>query len=184
MKSPEDSINAMAADVIAPALHPVQLTNVFVRELFIQTFKPLSADYKVDPEDIHTESLVTEYNPTEKTVQVGMRVYIGDVHEPIDLDNNNPAAARKSPLRMLVHLIGHYVVDESQFPLDLLSTWAQQGGSMTLLPYVREHVFSLTARCGIRPVILPVWQLPTINVSAPLPEGSVQKPERSKKTKR
>ena len=79
---------------------------------------------------------------------------------------------------MRAHIVGVYVVDEKEFPIDLIDDWVRQGGSMSLFPYLREQVYGLTARCGITPVILPIVQILTVKI-APSEERSASASSKS-----
>jgi hypothetical protein len=156
--------------VMEVGLHPVQLQRVLVRELFIKAYRALPLDYVIPDEDVRMESGFNEYNSGDKVLNVHARVFIGEERDLTPGEEKALVAEKKLSLRMRVHLVGQYTVDEKRFPLDLLDEWSRKGGAMTLFPYAREHVYSLSARCGIRPIILPVMQLQTVKITPPKTE--------------
>jgi preprotein translocase subunit SecB len=48
--------------------------------------------------------------------------------------------------------------------LEVLKNFQQNGARIALSPFLREHVYSLTSRAGIKPVILPLIQVPLFQV--------------------
>ena len=157
----------------AAYLHPVQLQFVAVRELFIKTYRHLPHDFILADSDVHMESVFTGYMAETKTLQINAGVHTGENRDLTEEEEKRLVRENGLSLRMRVKVVGQYSVDETRFPLDLLDEWAKKGGAMTLFPYVREQVYALTARCGIRPVILPVMQLPTIKISPTLESQGV-----------
>ncbi len=68
------------------------------------------------------------------------------------------------PFALRVHIMGQFKVDESTFDKAKIDKWARINAPYILYPYLREHVFALTARSGFDPVLLPLVELPTIKI--------------------
>lgn len=134
--------------------HPISIDDVRVRELYIQG--------NVHPNDVEEGVEITysisagrsEYNSDDKTVIVAVKF------ETNDNDNKDKIL----PYTMRVELVARFTVDEENFSPDNVDDWADRNAPIVLIPYLREHVYSLTIRCGYNPLILPLVQVPTFEV--------------------
>lgn len=141
-------------------LHAIQLTNIIVRQLHI-TVHPNSAS--TAPEDmkmkLNLQRRHSEYNAKDHQITVSVRLQIGERAE----EGKTPS----TPLILIVELTGEFVVDESRFPVDRLSDWANVNAPFILMPFLREQVYSLSQRCGFNPIVLPLTEVPTIKIEKP-----------------
>ncbi len=155
--------NSEQKRVIETLVHPVQLQFVAARELFLKLYRPLGRDYLIPEAEVRIESAASAYDPSTRTVQVSVQAIAGAETE-YTAERLAALLAEKDglALRLKVLLVGQFKVDEALFPLDQLEEWTALGAPMTLYPYLREEVSALTARCGIRPLVLPLLQVPTI----------------------
>lgn len=126
--------------------HPIQLESLIVKELVLNI-----TDYHSSMQDEQelniTYSLgTTEYDKENKVIAVG---FICEVN---NLD--------KKPFYIKVEILGIFSVDEEKFPIDKLDHWSKHNAPQLLMPYIRENVYSLSNKAGVK-VILPLVTLPT-----------------------
>lgn len=77
----------------------------------------------------------------------------------------------KAPKFVLrVELVAQFRVDESSFPKDKIHLWADKASFYVILPFLREQVYSLAIRAGLKPLMIPLMQIPTFRVDAPTAE--------------
>jgi len=145
--------------------HPIQLVNLGVKELFMRPNRPPDVTVTVDPKDCSIKVYSTPYDSKAKTIAVSLKLESG-----IEADKS------KAPYAMKIELIGIFEVDEKQFPVEHVSEWAMTGAPFILFPYLREHAFGLSTRCGFKPLLLPLLEVPTFKIEKP-------KPPTKKKTK-
>lgn len=148
--------------VIETPVHPVQLQFVTARELFLKLYRPLERSESLPEKDVRVESAASAYDPASRTVQVSLQATLGPDAEPTAdalaslLEGDAPVA------RLKVLLVGQFKVDDTLFPMAALDEWTALGAPLALYPYLREEVSALTARCGGRPLVLPLLQAPMI----------------------
>ncbi len=144
-------------------LHPIQLVRLGVKELFIRANVPPDTERGTNPVECLVEVGTTSYDTDQKIIGVSLRLELGT--------NENDTEA---PYAMRVELVGFFQVDEDRFPMEQLSHWTEHNAPLILYPFVREHAFGLSSRCGFRPLLLPLLEVPTFKIEKP--------PRRKKKT--
>jgi preprotein translocase subunit SecB len=137
-------------------LHAIQLLSLGVRELSISSNVQPSPDVGADTHSCSIKIGSTDYNRQEKTIGVSLRLESGT-------DPNETEA----PFVMKIELVGLFQVDESLFPVEHISDWATQNAPFILFPYLREHAFGLSSRCGFQPLLLPLLEVPTFQIEQP-----------------
>jgi len=131
-------------------LYPIQLQEIGVRELSIIVVDPTR---EVSGNDIRLEighAPLTE----ENVLSVRARASIGMDDEEANV-----------PCRLRVELVAKFLVNTSEFPVDQVDHWARFNAMFILYPYLREHIYSLTLRTGIRTAILPLLEAPTYSIA-------------------
>jgi preprotein translocase subunit SecB len=133
------------------ALHAIQLVQVRTSEMYIRLNGPIE-DEAVSGifEQLEIASAHSKFDEEHRQIHVGMRCSVG-MGEENDL-----------PISIRVEVAGTFKVDVEKFPVDQLDHWADNNATAILYPFVREHVFSLTTRCGLPQAHLPLIQVPTI----------------------
>jgi preprotein translocase subunit SecB len=137
-------------------VHPIQLRFLGVKELVAKTFIPPTLEIqitKLDPSsNARIRYIPSEYDEQKRTFSAIVSVQIGTDDE----DNY------ELPVYLKVSLIGIFFVDESVTDRKLIDFFIKNNAQYILHPYIREQVFSLSAKCGITPVILPTITIPTL----------------------
>jgi preprotein translocase subunit SecB len=123
--------------------------SVDVLELHIRANEAPSKRLDLDSADVVIAASNSDYNSENEQVAVRVKAEIG-MEEETD-----------SPLSLRVELSGLFRVDSSRFPIEEINGWARSNAPLVLLPYLREHVFSLTSRSGFQPMLLPLVEVPT-----------------------
>ncbi len=140
-------------------LHAVQLINVTVEELFIKVVGQPSTFKDDFPRDFSLVTGRSDYSPQDRSISVRLSMEI----TPLFDSQNNP----DRPFEMRVSLAGHFTIDESLFPVDKINHWAENNAPIILIPFIREHVYSMSIRAGVEPVLFPLIQVPTIKITSP-----------------
>jgi preprotein translocase subunit SecB len=114
-------------------------------------------------------SNTTEYESVEPSIQIGYSEYDPEkkvVHISISLEMGKEDPEGSVPFHLKVQLLGEFVVDEEKFPIGELKKWSMGNSFYIFHPYLREHVFALTARCGFLPALLPLVTVPTLTIQS------------------
>ena len=135
--------------------HPIQLKSIDVLELFIRLNRPPEKDEELDKEDVAITHGHSDYDPKSKSVQVGIKLEVGTQEAP------------NTPFSMRIEVVGEFIVDEKRFKEEHIHDWASRNAQYILFPFVREHAYALTVRCGLPPAILPLLEVPTFTIKPP-----------------
>lgn len=133
--------------------HAIQLVAFQTTELRIQVTGDLSKLDNFGQCAATLESSHTAYNDEEKTIQVRLRSVVTESED--------------MPLSLHVEVIGLFKVDETMFNRTFVEDWAKTNAPYILYPYVREHVFGLATRIGVKGLLMPLLEIPTIRVTSP-----------------
>jgi preprotein translocase subunit SecB len=133
--------------------HAIQIENVFVKELFIVANQPPSEQAGVEAGEFKLSVGHSEYDRENKRIGVSVKLEVGfsDAEEE----------QTKLPFSMRIEIVGQFNVDEESFPIEHITHWARTNAPLILFPYLREHAYSLSVRCGFRPMLLPLMEVPT-----------------------
>lgn len=131
-------------------LHAIQLEAVKVIELFIRSNRSPDLTVGAKIEEFSLSSEHSAYDPKSKTIRVWSTVEIGMGEKP------------ETPFSMKIRIIGFFRVDDEKFNIEHIDHWAKKNAPIILYPFIREHAFALSARCGFEPIMLPLLQLPTL----------------------
>lgn len=63
-----------------------------------------------------------------------------------------------------VEIRGRFENTEGSSEAEKIERWAENAAQFVMIPYLREHVYSISLRCGMKPIVIPLYQLP-----APVP---------------
>lgn len=130
-------------------LHGIQLQQVVVTELSMKLSRPVEESSEFA---IHIATGHSEYDRETREIQVSLSL---TMHSESEGEEADPAMTGR------VSLFGIFTVDEKDFPVEQLPSWARSNAPALLYPYLREHVYGLSMRCGIRNVFLPLIVVPT-----------------------
>ena len=133
--------------------HPVQLRAIKVRELHIMANIPpnISTDVEVLEGASQISLGYSEYDTASNTFSVSIKLEIG-MDEAEDV----------KPFSMRIELLGDFVVDGSALQPEAIEHFSRLSAPTILLPYLREHAYSLSAKCGFRPIILSLTEVPVL----------------------
>jgi preprotein translocase subunit SecB len=149
----------MAEDQDKLSAYPIQMRQLVPRELYIKAYKPQVESIAIDDSDISLSIGYGEYDEEDKTVSVSLKIEIGR-----ETEEEEEILKNKFPFFLRVEILGFFKVDEARFPIDRLEEWIKTNALFVLHPYLREQAYSLTARAGYTPLILPLVQVPTIKI--------------------
>jgi preprotein translocase subunit SecB len=132
-------------------LHGIQLTEIKIVQLSIKVNQ--TSTFIEQPNiDFSINQGHTKYDQENKKINVAAKL--------ITVKKDD----QENPFDLVVELFGVFVVDESHFPIEHIEDWAKRNAIMLLIPFLREHVYSLTVRCGLPPMIVPLFTVPTLKI--------------------
>jgi preprotein translocase subunit SecB len=135
--------------------HPIQLQSIEILELYVRLHEQVPPSISINQEDAKLLHGYKEFDEENSTINIAIKFEIGMGEEC------------KTPFSMKVELAGLFHIDTEVFKKEHISHWAQNHSLYILLPYLREHVFGLTSRCGLPPIILPLLDVPTFTIDIP-----------------
>ena len=142
----------------APQMHPMQIVYVGVKELILETFSPPDPSTAIDLHGVMApkyKTAVGKYDEQNHQITVFSVCEIGSKEDRTGV-----------PLYLRVGLgVRFSVVDPAKFPPKDVLSFAQGYSRYLIHPFMREHVFALSARAGFRPIILPALLLPVFKKS-------------------
>lgn len=141
--------------------HPIQLRDIAVHRLSIAVNDVLIA------RDYEGEVLLklnlgrSEYAEGDTNISIGLRALV----EPMpsnDLAESDEQQGDRNPpaFSVEVELHGHFTVDYSKFEFEHLKSWGRINAPFILLPFVREQVYGLAIRAGIKGLVFPLFIQP------------------------
>lgn len=134
-------------------LHPIQLKEILISHLEIKIFdhnKALNFTGDVEQEmKIRTAASFDE----SPEIDVGIKATVcpKKVHE-----------SEEPCFIVSVDLTGLFLIDLQRFNTEDLKDWVKINAPYLLLPYVREHVYGVASRAGIRGLMLPLLIQPRV----------------------
>lgn len=135
------------------SLHPMQIKYVGVRELILRTFLPPDLNTKLDVNGVLKPKYrynTTEYDDKSNTIMVFADCEMGADDTEKDI-----------PLYLKVSLGVHFQnINPDKFSKETAMKFAKEYSHFMIHPFLREHVFALSARSGLPPIILPSLQVP------------------------
>lgn len=137
-----------------PKKHGIQLVSIQTIEMSIKV-NSLEEAKMLESGDFSLEVARSAYNEESKTINVMATLFIRD----------DSGAGRTNPFNLKVSIVGEFEVDEKNFPPKYVEDWAEKASMFVLYPYIREITYTLTNRCGIDAVILPLFEVPTFKVA-------------------
>jgi len=138
--------------------HGIQMQFVGVKELHFDSVKLPSTLKPEDFEELKFSIGRSPYNREEKTIAVFTKL---------------ETESKTADVHLRVELIGQFQVDEAMFPADRVEEWAEKAAFFVLIPFLREHFYSLSIRLGLPHMIMPLVTVPTFSVVAPQSEQAV-----------
>lgn len=150
--------------------HSIQLQSLQVIELSLKVLDQVAIDRSDDftPEGFAIETGYSPYDEDNESIAVRMRVVVGDddlSQDASGLEDSSVNENSENPLYIHVEVQGVFTVDPEHFPIQHIEDWAAKNAPLILYPYVREHVFALSARANIKPLLLPLFEVPTYKIS-------------------
>lgn len=146
--------------------HPLELVRVDVVQLTFITNKRPSMETLIDGRRVELSIRQDEIKSKSEWLEVFVRAAYGI--PGIDCAPDEPPPTDCS---LIVELAGTFR-KHVDLPQETLKLFQNNGALITLTPYLREHVYSLSARAGIQPIIIPILQVPMFKITE---SGTLQK---------
>lgn len=160
-------------------LYPIQAAHIAPRELYIKANVPPSDTIGVqDDTEFDLSTGHSDYDPDDKMINIAVRIEVGapDTTPPTTEVLEQGPEKEVPPFHLRVELLGIFEVDDAVFPADKIYDWAKVNALFIMYPYLREHVFALTARMGFRPMLLPLVEVPLFRIPPPSTETKLAEP--------
>lgn len=130
--------------------HPIQLEFIGVKELIAKTFVPPTPDMEFNIRDGFKQGIASsEYNSEERVFSVLVQTSVGEDNTDSDY-----------PGFISVAIIGHFKVISDDFKVKDIKHFAENYSIYLLQPYIRDYFFFLSAKCGFKPILLPLTRVP------------------------
>ena len=146
--------------------HPLELVKVDVVQLTFVTNKRPTLETYIDGRNVELSIRQDQIDTKDDWLQVFVRAAYGI--PGIDCE---PEEAPPTDCSLIVELAGTFR-KHKDLPRETLELFQNNGALITLTPYLREHVYSLSARAGIQPIIIPILQVPIFKLTE---SGRLQK---------
>ncbi|GGX13996.1 protein-export chaperone SecB [Undibacterium macrobrachii] len=141
--------------------HPIQLQGIIVKELFLKVYDPERAQENELDLPFSFKVGHSKFDVENNQIAVGVLGRVG-----LDADElGDDGASERTPFVIKVDLVGQFSVDVSLFPVDKVEQWAKENAPLILLPFLREHIYGLASRSGIKEVIVPMFVVPTVTIN-------------------
>ena len=137
----------MSADTLEFNRHPIQLVSVGVKELSFRADRPpiLIKAAEIGQATINVGH--NEYEVGSRIIKVFMKV---------------ESTGEDDVYFLAAEIVGEFRIGE-EFEEAKVEVWAEKAAPLVLYPFLREHVYSLCIRAQLRPLLLPLVQVPTFN---------------------
>lgn len=129
-------------------LHPIQLRDISVSRLNVVVNDPAVATNYEGEVDLEFKIGTSDFEEDDPHIAVGFNV------TALPMPKENP------PFLIEVELSGQFEVDLKKFKFEHLHEWSRTNAPFLLLPYVREHIYGLALRAGIKSFALPLFVQP------------------------
>jgi preprotein translocase subunit SecB len=141
-------------------LSPIQLRKIDVGAI----------DYRCDgfsdPALIPTQTFglssgISPFNEADSTFQINLH---------FKTESSPPDSQLQYPYRLAITIHGEFAIDpsaRSKFTDDFIRSWASKNGTLLLLPFLRETVYTITQKTGFRPLLLPMVETSAFGVRPP-----------------
>lgn len=140
--------------------HPIQLQEITINKLSVVIHdheKALAYQGGVSMKMGHGKS---DFSTDDCTISIGIRVKVEPTTSEISESSENDADAGNPAFVLEVELHGHFLINLEKFQQKHIDLWAKNNAPFLLLPYVREHIYGLANRAGIRGMVLPLFIQP------------------------
>lgn len=146
-------------------LHPISVQWVFPKELSIKAHVPPSSEVGLKEFPYSLAVGYGKYDEKKKIVTIALKL------ETVE----NEDQKEQLPYSLKIELLAAFKVDEQRFEIKYIEDWARRNAPFILYPYLREHAYALTLRCGFEPLMLPLVEVPTSKVKSPRKKRSSSK---------
>jgi len=145
--------------VDAPKNHAIQLQTVRVMETTLIVYQSDKALASNQEANFKFQVSVNQFDADKRTIVVRIRGEVGS-------EKTAQEAIPESPFYIRVALAGKFSVDIDNFPVNEVENWGKMNAPIILYPFLREHIYGLASRAGIKEVIIPMLTLPMYKIVA------------------
>ncbi|WP_310637537.1 protein-export chaperone SecB [Delftia acidovorans] len=132
-------------------LHPIQLREITVSQLSIVVNDFNEAKHYEGEVDLVIKVGTSDFDEKDPFIAVGIEVNVSP-------RKSEPEASAAFEIK--VELSGQFEVNYELFKFEHLNRWAQINAPFLLMPFVREQVYGLALRAGVKGVVFPLYTQP------------------------
>lgn len=127
--------------------HPIQLHEITVAKLSVVVNDNEAANDFEGELSLETLTGVSDLSPDDPQFAVGMKAEV------------KPKIVEGQELAFVINveLSGQFRIDYSKFSFDDLGRWCEVNAPFILLPYLREQIYGIALRAGIRKMVIPLF---------------------------
>lgn len=141
-------------------LHSIQLHRINIVELAIKmVVHPDETEYP-DEYELPFNAGHSDFNKEQRRIDVMVEASTSN-HDEGGSSKEEENPEQRLPFNLKIVVVGEFHIGED-FPDEYIYDWARKNAPLILMPYVREQAFALTARCGYKPMLLPLVEVPTL----------------------
>ncbi|WP_053140630.1 protein-export chaperone SecB [Erwinia billingiae] len=144
------------------ALHAAQLKSLQILKLGIEVHNAVAAlheDFVLG--DFSIETGRSDFNHETSSINVRMRVRMGHFLMGDMKGHEKEDDSSAEPISLVAEVGGVFNINTEEFPEQHIHHWAETNAPLILYPYLREQVYGLSTRVGIKQVLLPLLEIPT-----------------------
>lgn len=144
--------------------HAIQIRDISYKKLYLEVSDNVGSSDLSDAVDAIDDDggtfriaiARTEFDDELNRISVKIKVQVGY--------NDDSEQIQDECFWLEVEVEGHFQVDPENFPLEKLELWASQNAPLTLYPYAREAVHSLSSRAmPDSAIMLPLLVVPSVS---------------------
>ena len=139
--------------------HGIQLNFLAVKELHFDSLRVPSTIAETEYSNPSFSTGRSNYDEKTKTIQVTVKFEI---------------SGKDDVFTLRAEIVAQFRVDEAEFPKEKVNRWADKAAFYVLFPFLREQVYSLAVRVGLKPLMVPMMTVPTFKVEMPTAAGSLE----------
>lgn len=146
--------------------HAAQLKALQILKLAIEVHDPETASSdSYSFSEYAFETGRSDFNKVDSTVHVMIRVRAGKYAVDDSNESEENVKFSSQPISVTAEIGGIFNIDTEIFPEDKIHNWAETNAPLILYPYIREQIYGLSTRVGIKPVLLPLLEVPSFKIN-------------------
>lgn len=140
--------------------HPIQLQEIIISKLSVVIHDHETAIAYKGSVSMKMKNGRSNFSVDDKTIAIGIHMKVEPIQSEFPDNHKNDDEINTPAFVLEVELHGQFLIDLEKFQQKHIDLWAKINAPFLLLPYVREHIYGLANRAGIRGMMLPLFIQP------------------------